>query len=798
MQELKEYFQNRKNLSNLIVLLVLVLALPLGIFLAKNRQIFFSSADRGAPIELGDGPCVTDKENKKINCKEIPLKLISPLGPPVGASQSASPSPSASATSSASPSATASASPSACNPKKFDENIWSKKLETCEKGKQRVIFTCQDKTKTKKQKCDPVIPNSSPIPQSAFNGPHNIPGKIEAEDFDNGGEGVAYHLEKRKNNNYRKNEDVDIFKSKDTYKVGYNINLYAKEWAEYTFNVSSQGVYKLEIKMSSKDGGKFHIEIDGQDKTGQIIIPENKNFIILSKDGISLDQGEHIMRFVVDETSKNNPVGDINYFEFKSAPTANLFQNIQNFLTGKVFADASDEDPGGSSTDSAKVKKCSNSLIKKGLCPSVQPSPSPEPNCNDKKDNDNDGKIDIEDPDCHTDGNAGNKKSYDKKRNESRIQASPSTSATASASERPGGSGITESYRISDSESGLSSAEFKPYDEEPIITNFTLPDNNPGPKQIWVEFKPTEGLPQKEHITLTMASKDPKISSFSCTVDIAKQNLKVEVAGQDLGEQTGKITSDGNAIDILEWKKNSVTGILKKPSLPTDDTQTFKIKLTRNDGIATEEIPCRVDTSLISLGAKVFCRQEGQFDVANVKVTIKDQTDNKTDEAVTIDKNGAIQGLKTKLQSGKRYLISIKAPNSLRRNAFFTASIGTSIVTADDGSTFILPIGDIAPANAPDGVINSADRAILTRQWIASKTSTKNLTGDFNRDLRVNSFDWACMRYDFGKNDDKKADQISLSCGKPPVCNGNLLTGDPSPNDPLQCPQYSCETNTQE
>jgi hypothetical protein len=41
-----------------------------------------------------------------------------------------------------------------CDPKKFDENTWSKKLEACEKGKQRVIYTCQNKTKTKKQKCD--------------------------------------------------------------------------------------------------------------------------------------------------------------------------------------------------------------------------------------------------------------------------------------------------------------------------------------------------------------------------------------------------------------------------------------------------------------------------------------------------------------------------------------------------------------------------------------------------------------------------------------------------------------------
>jgi hypothetical protein len=49
------------------------------------------------------------------------------------------------------------------------------------------------------------------------------------------------------------------------------------------------------------------------------------------------------------------------------------------------------------------------------------------------------------------------------------------------------------------------------------------------------------------------------------------------------------------------------------------------------------------------------------------------------------------------------------------------------------------------------------DRSELIRQWRILGQSNQNdnrLTGDFNRDTRVNSIDWACMNYDFGAEDD--------------------------------------------
>jgi hypothetical protein len=142
--------------------------------------------------------------------------------------------------------------------------------------------------------------------------------------------------------------------------------------------------------------------------------------------------------------------------------------------------------------------------------------------------------------------------------------------------------------------------------------------------------------------------------------------------------------------------------------------------------------------------------------VSNVKISFApaETPEEKVEETAVIDKDGIVQGLTTKLQAGQQYLVSIDAPNSLRRNAVITVQDGTTVINAPDGKPFILPIGDIAPSTL-DGEINALDRAELVKQWRTLDSSASGtLTGDFNRDKKVNSIDWACMKYDFNTKDD--------------------------------------------
>ncbi|MDQ3687364.1 MAG: carbohydrate-binding protein [Acidobacteriota bacterium] len=100
--------------------------------------------------------------------------------------------------------------------------------------------------------------------------PRAVPGTIEVEHFDDGGEGIAYHDNSPGNANgatYRSPTDVDVWDGG----IGY---VYAGEWLEYTINVGASGTYTVEVSVAAPGGGGvFHIEVGGVDKTGAMVVP---------------------------------------------------------------------------------------------------------------------------------------------------------------------------------------------------------------------------------------------------------------------------------------------------------------------------------------------------------------------------------------------------------------------------------------------------------------------------------------------------------------------------------------------
>lgn len=297
-----------------------------------------------------------------------------------------------------------------------------------------------------------------------------------------------------------------------------------------------------------------------------------------------------------------------------------------------------------------------------------------------------------------------------------------------------------------------------------INTTFNLKSSSLGAKQIWVEFIHPNGVRKVDNVNFNLVEKPPRILGLSCNLDISKENLKINLEGERFGSSAGTIESVSPSLkpEILNWDKNRASAFLKKPNIPVNEGQGFKIKLVRSDGFESGIVTCSVDKSLISLGARVFCREPGKFDTNDVEVDLfynpvngeSTQEIKKVSEKATINADGEIAGLKTKLQSGKNYGMSIKAPSSLRKTVTFIAREGTTGIAEEEGNPFILPIGDIAPPINPDGAINTLDRSELIRQWRILGSGNIKQAGDFNRDSRVNSIDWACMSYDFGKEDD--------------------------------------------
>jgi RHS repeat-associated protein len=122
-------------------------------------------------------------------------------------------------------------------------------------------------------------PTPSPTPQPEQQphgaGPAAVPGVIQAEDFDRGGDGVAYQDADAANSGgaYRA-EGVDIEPSADAgggYDVGWTA---ADEWLEYTVRVPTSGLYKLEARVASPvGGGRLRFDFDGVNKTGEMLVP---------------------------------------------------------------------------------------------------------------------------------------------------------------------------------------------------------------------------------------------------------------------------------------------------------------------------------------------------------------------------------------------------------------------------------------------------------------------------------------------------------------------------------------------
>jgi len=148
----------------------------------------------------------------------------------------------------------------------------------------------------------------------------SIPGIIQAEEFDDGDEGAAYHDATAGNDGgaYRLT-NVDIGATSDSgaeWTVGW---IDAGEWLEYTVQVAAAGTYTLEARVASPyTGGTFHVEFDGVDKTGPISIRSTggwHTWTTVSR-SVSLDSGTQVLRVQFDRPGPGDTIGNLNCLRF--------------------------------------------------------------------------------------------------------------------------------------------------------------------------------------------------------------------------------------------------------------------------------------------------------------------------------------------------------------------------------------------------------------------------------------------------------------------------------------------------
>jgi len=171
-------------------------------------------------------------------------------------------------------------------------------------------------------------PTSSSSGSSATSGAFSgtslpIPGWIQAEDFDNGGQNVAYYDNSPGNSgNAYRSTDVDI---QTTGSGGYAVGwIGAGEWLKYTVNVAASGTYTATARVASSGaGGTFHIEFNGTDKTGPMRVPNTGGWQAYQdlKANVSLSAGVQTMRVVFDSNGGTGAIGNLSAIEFTAGST---------------------------------------------------------------------------------------------------------------------------------------------------------------------------------------------------------------------------------------------------------------------------------------------------------------------------------------------------------------------------------------------------------------------------------------------------------------------------------------------
>jgi Zn-dependent metalloprotease len=161
-----------------------------------------------------------------------------------------------------------------------------------------------------------------------MNGPGiQLPGRIQAEDYNEGGEGKGYHDLTKGNTGgatYR-SDDVDIAIANDAdggYHVGW---IQAGEWLEYTVDVSTTGKYALTARMASASAGTktLTVLVDNV-KAGAFNFSDAsgwqswKNAVVSN---VNLAAGRHTVRMVMTTGSFNLNYLDVALLVVPQAPT---------------------------------------------------------------------------------------------------------------------------------------------------------------------------------------------------------------------------------------------------------------------------------------------------------------------------------------------------------------------------------------------------------------------------------------------------------------------------------------------
>lgn len=161
----------------------------------------------------------------------------------------------------------------------------------------------ESKYKSIKNKDIPLPNFAEAIPQEPYSSVFTLPGKIEMEDYDLGGQGIAYYDKDVENQGevYR-NDGVDIvtvdsISDAKGYAIGYTQE---GEWTEYSIAVEKTAPFFYKAKVASGlDFSSFILLVDGKQVADTVKIPQTDNWnTYTTVDGKTseIEAGDHVLR----------------------------------------------------------------------------------------------------------------------------------------------------------------------------------------------------------------------------------------------------------------------------------------------------------------------------------------------------------------------------------------------------------------------------------------------------------------------------------------------------------------------
>lgn len=184
----------------------------------------------------------------------------------------------------------------------------------------------------------------------------SLPGRIQAENFDQGGAGVAYQDTSAGNSGGKyRSTDVDIVNGEGlSYAIGY---VEAGEWLGYTAIIPEGGYYDLTARVSAGGSGNrsFHLEQDGVDVSGPIVFNTGGAGWDAFEDvriGVMLAPGTSALKVVMDTGGFN-----LEYLQFDLVNPATTLpglveaEDFDEGEAGTVYSDTTPANQGGAYRD---------------------------------------------------------------------------------------------------------------------------------------------------------------------------------------------------------------------------------------------------------------------------------------------------------------------------------------------------------------------------------------------------------------------------------------------------------------